>query len=111
MEKDGVIKYMGLMNSGNRIKVEELYKEVGVPYDKFEGFETKSTICMLAGLSLPYTKLEEIKTIIDSNKDIIKRNLEAPTQKKLDGIAFFEDAIVEKPKTEKRVSTRELLFM
>lgn len=110
MEQDQVIKYIGLINSGNRIKIEDIYKEVGTPYDKFEGFEAKQTICMLSGLSLPYGKLAEIKAIIDENAATIKRNLEAPAQIKLEGISFFEEAVQQPKKEEKRASNREMLF-
>ena len=114
MEDDKVIKYIGLINSGNGrdIRIEDIYSEVGTPLDTFTGYEANFTICMLAGLSLCYTKMGEIKEIIDSNKDTIKRNLTAQNKGKLsDSIGFFDDFTqIEQPKQEKKRSNRDLLF-
>ena len=56
--------------------------------------------------------MAEIKEIIDSNKDTIKRNLTAQSKGKLsEGLGFFDDIIpTNKPKTEKKTSNRDLLF-
>lgn len=114
MEDDKVIKYMGLINvgSGKDVQVEEIYSEIGTPLDAFIGYEADATICILSGLSLPYTKMEEIKDIIDSNKDTIKRNLMSQNRNKLsEGLGFFDDiAPTNKPKSEKKKSYRDLLF-
>lgn len=115
MEKDKVIKYIGLINAGTgkEIRIEDIYEEVGVPLDCFTGFESDFTLCMLAGLSLPYEKMAEIKEKIDTNRDTIKRNLTAQRQNRLsDGLGFFDEVVQsEKPK-EKRKSgnNRDLLF-
>ena len=114
MEDDKVIKYMGLINSGNGkgIQIEDIYSEVGTPLDTFVGYEADSTICVLAGLSLPYTKMEEIKEVIDSNRETIKRNLTAQNRSKLsEDLGFFDDIVPnDKPKAEKKKSYRDLLF-
>ena len=114
LEEDKVIKYMGLINAGNGkdIQIEDIYSEIGTPFDTFCGFEADATICILAGLSLPYAKMAEIKGIIDSNKDTIKRNLTAQTKGKLsEGLGFFDDIMTtSKPKAEKKTSNRDLLF-
>lgn len=114
MEEDKVIKYMGLINAGNGrdIRIEDLYKKVGTPLDTFVGFEADATICMLAGLSLPYSKMNEIRGIIDSNKDTIKRNLSAQNKSRLsENLGFFDDIVPkDKPKTDKKKSYRDLLF-
>lgn len=87
-------------------------KETGIPLDTFIGYEADATICILVGLSLPYAKMAEIKEIIDSNKDTIKRNLTVQSKGKLsEGLGFFDDIIpTNKPKTEKKTSNRDLLF-
>ena len=56
--------------------------------------------------------MAEIKEIIDSNKDTIKRNLTAQSQGRLsEGLGFFDDIMpTNKPKTEKKTSNRDLLF-
>lgn len=114
IETDKVIKYMGLINSGNGkgIQIGDIYNEIGTPLDSFIGYEADATICMLAGLSLPYTKMEEIKQIIDSNKDTIKRNLTAQNRNKLsENLGFFDGILpTDKPKVEKKKGYRDLLF-
>mgnify|MGYP006990125338 FL=1 len=98
--------------NGKDIRIEDIYSETGIPLDTFTGYEADATICILVGLSLPYAKMAEIKEIIDSNKDTIKRNLTAQSKGKLsEGLGFFDDIIpTNKPKTEKKTSNRDLLF-
>lgn len=114
LEDDKVIKYMGLINAwnGKDIQIEDIYSKIGTPFDTFCGFEADATICILAGLSLPYAKMAEIKGIIDSNKDTIKRNLTAQTKGKIsESLGFFDDIMTtSKPKAEKKTSNRDLLF-
>lgn len=114
MEDDKVIKYMGLINAGQGkgIQIEDVYKAVGIPFDTYMGYEADATICILSGLSLPYGKMSEIKSIIDSNKDTIKNNLSAQNSSRLsDSLGFFDDIIpVAKPKAEKNKNYRDLLF-
>lgn len=114
LEDDKVIKYIGLINagSGKEIQIEDVYEEIGVPLDCFTGYESDSTVCMLAGLSLPYGKMAEIKEKIDANKDTVKRNLTAQKQNRLsDGIGFFDDVVPSvKEKPKKKESNRDLLF-
>lgn len=114
LEDDKVIKYMGLINAGNGkdIRIKDIYSEIGIPLDSFTGYEADATICILTGLSLPYTKMGEIKEIIDANKDAIKRSLTAQRKGKLsEGLGFFDDIVpINKPKAEKKTSNRDLLF-
>lgn len=114
LEDDKVIKYMGLINagSGKDIRTEDIYSEIGIPLDTFTGYEADATICILVGLSLPYAKMAEIKEIIDSNKETIKRNLTAQSKGKLsEDLGFFDDILpTNKPKSEKKSSNRDLLF-
>lgn len=114
MEGDKVVKYIGLVNAdnGKGIQIEDIYNEIGVPLDTFIGYEANATVCILTGLSLPYMKMAEIKEIIDSNKETIKRNLSAQNQGKLLGnLDFFDDITpIDKPKSEKKKNYRDLLF-
>lgn len=83
-------------------------KSVG---DTYIQYEAKYTLCVLSGLSLPYKKMAEIKEIIDSNKDTIKRNLTAQNTNRLSkSVGFFDDIVPEKKSTEKKKSDRDLLF-
>lgn len=114
MEKDKVIKYIGLISSGKgkEIQIEDIYDEVGSPLDCFTGYEAESTICILAGLSLPYEKMAEIKEKIDSNKSTIQKKLMAQKQNRLsEGLDFFTGDIA-KPEVKpvKRKSNRDCLF-
>ena len=114
LEDDKVIKYMGLISAGNGkdIQIKDIYSEIGTPLDTFTGYEAEATICILTGLSLPYTKMAEIKEIIDSHKETIKRNLTAQSKGKLsEGLGFFDNIMpANKPKTAKKTSNRDLLF-
>ena len=66
----------------------------------------------ISGCSLPYKKLDEIKKKIEDNKETIKKNLTATSERRLTGnIDFLGDITTEKPKTEKKKSTRDWLFM
>ena len=98
--------------NGKDIRIEDIYSEIGTPFDTFTGFEADATICVLAGLSLPYAKMAEIKGIIDSNKDAIRRSLTAQSRGKLsEGLGFFDDIMPEsRPQNEKKKSYRDLLF-
>ena len=113
LEDDKVIKYIGLANSGtgHSIRMEDVYEEVGIPLDTYIQYEATYTLCVLSGLSLPYKKMSEIKEIIDSNKDTIKRNLTAQNTNRLSkSVGFFDDIVPEKKSTEKKKSDRDLLF-
>lgn len=113
LEEDGVIKYIGLINVGNgkNIRIEDLYAEIGTPFDTFVGFEADSTICIMAGCSLPYGKMQEIKEIIESNKDSVKKSLELKSKNRLtESFDFFAEKPKENKTKEKKKSNRDLLF-
>lgn len=113
LEEDGVIKYIGLVHVGigKGIRMEDIYEEVGTPLDTYIQYEADYVLCMLSGLSLPYKKMEEIKEIIDSNKETIKRNLISQNNNRLSkSVGFLDEIIpVAKPKDKKK-SSRDLLF-
>lgn len=113
LEEDKVIKYIGLVNAGTGkgIRMEDIYAEVGTPLDTYVQYESAFTLCVLSGLSLPYKKMEKIKDIIDSNKDTIKRNLTAQNSNRLSkSIGFFDEITSSEKPTEKKKSSRDLLF-
>lgn len=112
LENDGVVANIALVNSNSNVRLNEIIENVGKPLATFEGWESDATVLAISGCSLPYKKLEEIKQRIEDNKDIIKRNLTATSERKLMGsIDFLKDVIAEKPKPEKKKSTRDWLFM
>ena len=111
LEADKVIKYIGLINSGNgrSIQINDIYDEVGIPLDCYIGYESPSTICILSGLSLPYSKMNEIGEMLDDVKGSINHNL-APKQSRLGELNFFDETPSDNKKTEKKKSNRDLLF-
>ena len=112
LENDGVVANIALVNSNNNVRLNEIIENVGKPLATFEGWESDATVLAISGCSLPYKKLEEIKQKIEDNKDTIKRNLTATSERKLTGsIDFLGDITAEKPKPEKKKSTRDLLFL
>lgn len=112
LENDGVVANIALVNSNNNVRLNEIIESVGKPLATFEGWESDATVLAISGCSLPYKKLEEIKQKIEDNKDTIKRNLTATSERKLTGsIDFLRDITTEKPKPEKKKSTRDWLFM
>ena len=113
LEEDKIIKYIGLVNigTGKGIRMEDIYAEVGTPLDTYVQYESAFTLCVLSGLSLPYKKMEEIIDIIDSNKDTIKRTLTAQNSNRLSkSIGFFDEITSSEKPTEKKKSSRDLLF-
>lgn len=60
-------------------------------------------------MSLPYTKMDEIREKIDASKDTIKRNITAQNNSRLTNNLGFFDEVSEKPK-EKKKSNRDMLF-
>lgn len=112
LEDDGVVANIALVNSNNKVRLSEIVDNIGKPLATFEGFELDSTVLAVSGLSFPYGELDEIKQVIDDNKDTIKRNLTATSERRLTGsIDFLGDIITEKPKSKKKKSTRDWLFM
>ena len=112
LENDGVVANIALVNSNNNVRLNEIIESVGKPLATFEGWESDATVLAISGCSLPYKKLDEIKQKIEENKDTIKRNLTATSERKLTGsIDFLGDITAEKPKPEKKKSTRDWLFM
>lgn len=112
LENDGVVANIALIHSNNKVRLNEIVDNVGQALATFEGFGADATVLAISGASLPYSKLDEIKQKIDDNKDTIKRNLMATSERRLTGsIDFLGDVTSEKPKTEKKKSTRDMLFM
>lgn len=112
LENDGVVANISLVHSNNKVRLNEVSEAIGKPLATFEGFEGEATVLAVSGLSLPYEKLDAIKRKVDENKDTIKRNLNATSERRLiDNIDFLGDIAVEKTKVEKKKSTRDMLFI
>lgn len=112
LEADGVVANIALVHSNNKVRLSEIVESIGKPLATFEGFGADSTVLAVSGLSLPYCKLDEIKQKIDADKETIKRNLTATSERRLTGsVSFLDEIVKEKPKAEEKKSTRNMLFM
>ncbi|WP_069997767.1 hypothetical protein [Cellulosilyticum sp. I15G10I2] len=92
IENDKVIKYLGIITA-KPVDFNEVKKEVGNFLDVFHGYG-EDTVCVLAGLSLPFKRLENMKEIVVANQDTVKRNLQATNGIKLDQDINFLDSVV-----------------
>jgi hypothetical protein len=111
-EKDRVIRYFCLMNSGCNISTEQIYSELGAPVDEFIGTGAPSTVCMAAGLSLPKARLNEIKKTAQASSEIIRKNLESAKESLFDGDTGFLGAYDVKPvvsEGQRKASSLEIL--
>jgi formiminotetrahydrofolate cyclodeaminase len=85
------------MSAGGNISTEQVYSELGTPIDEFVGAGASSTVCMVAGLSFPKGRLNELKKTAQANSEIIKRNMESANNSLFDGEMDFLDAFSAKP--------------
>jgi len=110
LEQDRVIKYLAL-SAATTIDLDAVYKEIGVPLDAFQGRNSSDTVCVIAGLTYPYTLLDQIKQRIEQNQETVVKNLEATTKTRLVGNVNFLNPIVsesavaeeEKPQTSQDI--------
>lgn len=94
------------------MRLKEVIESIGKPLATFEGWEADATVLAVSGCSFPYKKLEEFRQKIEADKDTVKKNLTATSERKLTGsIDFLDDIEAEKPKPEKKKSNRDWLFM
>jgi hypothetical protein len=111
LEKDKVIRYFCLMDSGGAISTEQIYSDLGTPVDEFIGAGAPITICMAAGLSFPKGRLNEIRKTAQANSEIIKQNMESANDSLFDGGMDFLGAFDAKPApdSQKKASSLDIL--
>lgn len=111
IEPNKVIRYMGIMSSNTRVELDEIYSQLGRPIDTYIGTNAPSNVCMLAGLTLPKTRLNEIKSMAQTNAEIIKKGMDASNDglfdDDMDFLGIFDTTI--KPKKEEKVSSLDIL--
>lgn len=111
IEPNKVIRYMGVMSCNSHVELEEIYSEVGKPIDAYIGTNAPSNVCMLAGLTLPRTRLNEIKSMAQTNAEIIKKGMDAANDSlfddDMDFLGTFDTS--SKPKKEEEVSSLDIL--
>ena len=49
------------MTCDNHVDMSQLYSEIGTPIDTYIGTNATANVCMVSGLSLPRTRLNQIK--------------------------------------------------
>lgn len=111
IEPNKVIRYMGIMCSNTRVELDEIYSQLGRPIDTYIGTNAPSNVCMLAGLTLPKTRLNEIKSMAQTNAEIIKKGMDASNDglfdDDMDFLGIFDTTI--KPKKEEKASSLDIL--
>jgi hypothetical protein len=108
LEKDRVIRYFCLMNSGGGISTEQIYSDLGTPVDEFIGAGAPSTVCVVAGLSFPKGRLNGIRKTAQANSEIIKQNMESADDCLFDGGMDFLGAFDAKPVSDSQKKTSSL---
>lgn len=110
IENDKVITYIGLL-ADSQLDLVDFKKEVGNYLDAFQGYTDEApTVCVLAGLSLPFTRLEEIKTKVMEVQETVKRNIQATKENKLKDDINFLDEIKGMDKVPVKSSTAKDIF-
>lgn len=111
MENNKVVRYMGIMSCTNNIELDEIYSQVGNPIDSYIGTNSPAYVCILVGLTLPKTRLNEIKTMAQTNAEIIKKGMESASDSlfddDMDFLGVFDTTV--KPKKEEKVSSLDIL--
>ena len=52
---------IGISTTNRSLNMEDIYLEVGHPYDDFRGFSNTNTLCIACGYKLPLKRLNELK--------------------------------------------------
>ncbi len=107
LEPDKVIKYMGISTVTN-IDTDALIKEFGSCLDIYQSTNQIHTVCMLCGLSFPYSTLETIKSKVMSSQDDITRNLKATQENKLDDDINFVNRITTNSTIAPKSDTKDI---
>ena len=111
IEQNKVIKYISMTSTSRQPDLGELYSAVGIPIDTYIGTNASANVCMLAGLSLPVTRLNEIRAMAQTSAETIKKNMETATGHLFDQPLDFLDVFAEKkqPEQQKNVSSLDIL--
>lgn len=112
IEPNKVIRYVGIMSCNSHVELSEIYSEVGTPIDTYIGTNAPSNVCMLAGLTLPKKRLHEIKSMAQTNAEIIKKGMDASNDSlfdddDMDFLGTFDTN--SKPVKEEKISSLDIL--
>lgn len=111
IEPNKVVRYVGIMSCNTHVELDQLYSVVGTPIDCYIGTSAPSNVCMLAGLTLPKARLNEIKAMAQTNAEIIQKGIKAASNGLFDDSMEFLSAfdIDAKSKKEEKVSSLDIL--
>lgn len=116
IEKNRVVQLIGLTVCEDDYDINPLIDEIGVPYDTYIGTNAPAYVCILAGLSLPKTRLNEVRAMAKSDYDMIRKNQEDARENLFDDDLDFLKAGIgdgsfdRTEKTDKVLSSREILM-
>lgn len=111
METNKVVRYMGIMSCSSHVELDGLYSQIGNPIDTYIGTNAPSNVCMLSGLTYPKTRLNEIKSMAQTDAEIIKKGMDAANESLFDDDMDFLGTfdIENKPKSEEKESSLDIL--
>ena len=111
METNKVVRYIGIMSCSSRVELDELYSQIGNPIDTYIGTNAPSNVCMLSGLTYPKTRLNEIKSMAQTDAEIIKKGMDAANESLFDDDMDFLGTFDtdNKPKSEEKESSLDIL--
>lgn len=102
IESNKVVRYIGIMSCDNYVDMNQLYSEIGTPIDTYIGTKATANVCMVSGLSLPKTRLNQIKDAAQTNMEIIKKGLEASKDSLFDDSLNFLGAFDDEKPVDKK---------
>ena len=76
-EDDGIVRCIAL-SLVSEINTDAFVKIIGRPWDLFQGYNREETICVLSGLSLPYTTLTGLEALVSEVQTAMKKIWDAP---------------------------------
>ena len=98
-EEDGIVRCIALSLT-TEINTDAFVKIIGRPWDLVQGYNREESICVLSGLSLPYTTLTGLEAMISEGQSAMKKIWDAPKPALMqDDIDLFLAKKNEKPKT------------
>ena len=100
------------MSCNPNVELDSLYSAIGTPIDTYIGTNAPSNVCMLAGLTYPKTRLNEIREMAQTNAEIIKKGMEAANNSlfddgNMDFLGVFDVEV--KPQKEEKESSLDIL--
>lgn len=112
LENNKVVRYVGIMCCSSNVELDGLYSEIGTPIDTYIGTNAPSVVCMVAGLTYPKTRLNEIKSMAQTNAEIIKKGMDSANEslfddEDMDFLGTFDTD--SKPKKPEKVSSLDIL--